>query len=626
MDEPLTPRKHDAPSDGWPEVEQLEATSGTLPDQEALTEIRRLNRRLREAEEQAAALEASTSYRLGRSLVETARSPRRVTRLGRELVRLWRSRAGHAGTRRPPGPRTEFDSRAAWLGTIRARPERALVAHSEGGVGPRTKLVVAGIVSEATAVTLAPDVRLHRLDPHDALVLLERADPDLVLIETGAFGAGCSWAYTGSPGTPDRLARLLEILDAARAMGRPTVLWWTRAAPEPVGIWPLRDRFDLVLDAAGSEGTVPWTAGVQLAQFNDLDLDPRRGGAPIFVGAWDRRLAADRSDRFEELLRAALGRGLEIELSTYALDGRTSFPAVLRSAIRGRVDPAHEADLYRSHAVVIAEPRADGLAADRAGAAMACGARVIGLPAPGVAGLPDEAYRIVERGAADKIVAAALEAGPLGPEAIRRVSRHVYEVHAVPVRLSRLAAHLGLRADPLAERRITVVVGPGRGRPDIAGVVGDLLGQTRRPQTVRFSDGTGDDLDAAGRTALADAGINVEATTGAGDGWPWSRIAAVESGPWIAPWDRTATHGPHYLLDLALAAEASRADVVGYVAQGPARFVPDLMLTGSMMRQEVLEALGSQVERHGRGDLAAAGRKGLRLFGIQALEDGIAAS
>ena len=539
------------------ESRQVAATSGALPNEAALTEIRRLNRRLREAEDQVAALEASTSYRLGHSLVETARSPRKVTRLGRELVRVWRSRAGHGGSRRPAGRHSEVDARASWVGAIRSTPARALLAYSVGGVGQRTRLVVVGLVTDATAATIGPHVELHRIAPQDALAIIERTDPDLVLIETGAFSAGRPWAYTGIPGTTDRETRLLEILDAARALGRPAVLWWSRAAPEPVGIWPLAGRFDLVLDAAGNEGTVPWSPGVQLTRFNNVALDPIRAGGPLFAGAWDERLPADRKGRFDELLQAALRRGLEIAVDAYASGGRASFPVAYQGAIRGRMLPATEAGLYRSHAVVIADPRADLIAADQVGAALACGARVVSLPAPDLDDFPDEACRIVGPGAQETALAGVLAAGPRGQAAIRQVLRLLYDVQAVPVRLSVLAARAGIQIDPLAERRIGVHVGASATR-DAASLVDDLLGQVHRPNVVILRDGAEDDLGAVARATLAGAGIGV-ATSPIED----------DATPWIAEWDRMVRHHPQYLHDLAVAAEASNADAVAYVDNGP---------------------------------------------------------
>lgn len=586
-----------------------------------MSEIRRLNRRLREAEEQAAALEASTSYQLGHSLVEVARSPRKVTRVGRELVRLWRGRASGRGRPRPARSRGEVDSLAAYYQAIRVSPERLLLAHGTGDGGPRTRLVVAGVVRDETAAVLAPDTWLHRLSPNDAVVAVERADPDVVLIETGAFGAGRPWAYTGSPGLAERDRRLLEVIDAARAMGRPAVLWWTAAAPEPVGLLRLADRFDLVLTARPDDGAA-WTPGVQLATFNDVDLDPLRAAAALFVGEWDPRLAPARRDRFAALLEASRAYGLDIRLDPHALGGAESFPASLRGLIHDAADPTAVAGLYRSHPLVIGDPRPDGLAADRVREALACGARIVALVSPDLVALDGDAVRqVVEAADGAAAMAAATAMSPRSATAVRAVARGLFVDHAVPTRLADLASRLGLRLDPLAGRRITLVLDQ-RDRADDARLVSDVLGQAHRPVQVIVR---GRDLSAEARAALAAAAIEVAEP--AADGTPanWAQVADRATAPWVAAWSTGTPHPRHDLLDLAMAGEMSRADAVGRVADGPSRFVHDLAAGASLVRRELLAG----VPPAGAAALPDAwtrdvARRGARLFGITDLDDAMA--
>ena len=580
----------------------------------ARAELRRLDRRLREAQERLSALEESTSYRLGHSLVEAARSPRQSIHALTDVVRIWRGRSALRGRVKPARSRTQVDSLSAWYEAIRISPERILLAHSAGAAGARTRLVLAGVMRDETAAALEPDAFVHRMGPNDALFVLERADPDVVLIETGAFGAGRAWAYAGHPSATERDLRLLEILDAARVMGRPSVLWWTAASPEPVGIDRLASRFDLVLSGAPDREAEVWAPGVQLVRFNDLDLKADRAGPPVYVGAWDPRLVAAARLDFAELLSGGLPCGLEIHVDAHALDAAAEFPQPLRSAVGDRVDDTAAAGLFRSRPVVIAGPATTD--ARRALEAIACGARVVALAGADLNGC-EEAVTTIARGtAARATIEAALQMAPRGPADIRRVSRHIFAARSVPVGLAALAARLGLRMDPLIDRRVAAVavLTPAASADEAGRLVDDLIGQIHRPHELIALAEPGSALsdDAAGRLAAAGIGLHIVAPSRGGTE-TWSDAAAHASAPWIAPWSAGRPREPHHLLDLMLAAESSRADAVGYTPGDVSRYVDDLALEQAVVRRETALLISAD------GRLAAAARRGARLFGIPAV-------
>ncbi len=587
----------------------------------ARAEVRRLDRRLREAQERLAALETSTSYRLGHSLVEAARSPRQSIHALTDVVRIWRGRSALRGRVKPARSRTQVDSLSAWYEVIRVSPERILLAHSAGAAGARTRLVLAGVMRDETAAALEPDAVVHRMGPNDALFVLERADPDVVLVETGAFGAGRAWAYAGHPSATERDLRLLEILDAARVMGRPSVLWWTAASPEPVGIDRLAGRFDLVLSGAPDREAEVWAPGVQLARFNDLDLRADRAGPPVYVGAWDPRLVAAARLDFAGLLSAALPCGLEIHVDAHALDAADQFPQPLRPAVRDRIDDAAAAALFRSRPVVIAGPATTD--ARRAMEAIACGARVVALAGSDLGGCDEAMTTITPGAAAGAAFRAVLRMEPRGPADIRKASRHIFAERSVPVGLAALAARLGLRMDPLTDRRVAAVaVLTPAARADEAGrLVDDLIGQLHRPHELITLAEPGSALSdaAAGRLAAAGIGLQVVARPAGGAG-PWTAAAAHASAPWMAPWSADRPREPHHLLDLMLAAESSRADAVGYAPGDGSRYVDDLAVDEAVIRRELVDGSSpTTLLISGAGRLAPAARRGARLFGIPAV-------
>jgi hypothetical protein len=85
--------------------------------------------------------------------------------------------------------------------------------------------------------------------PHDASLILDTADVDLVLVDAAAGAPGGPWAYLGVPGVPDRERALLGLMDVARSRGRPLVL--LGSAPGLTGLgWDATLKAGTSLDEA----------------------------------------------------------------------------------------------------------------------------------------------------------------------------------------------------------------------------------------------------------------------------------------------------------------------------------------------------------------------------------------
>jgi hypothetical protein len=181
---------------------QVSRLKAALADREA---------RVRILEARVAALEASTSLRVGRAVTDAARRPGKgVVRLPRELYRMWRHRGA-------PNVVTSVDARERPM--FSARDEDRLIVGS-----PATGLVVAGVLGRAAAEELGRTAHVVPLMPHDAALILDTADVDLVIVDAAAGAPGGPWAYLGVPGVPDRERALLGLMDVARSRGRPLVL------------------------------------------------------------------------------------------------------------------------------------------------------------------------------------------------------------------------------------------------------------------------------------------------------------------------------------------------------------------------------------------------------------------
>ncbi|GAB2860086.1 hypothetical protein GCM10027074_29010 [Streptomyces deserti] len=190
-------------------------------------------------EARVAMLEGSTSLRIGRALVAAARSPGRgMTRLPRELYGLWRGR-GRGTTTRPVTPAREPDTAVS--------DGRLHLAHRALSSAPRDRLVIAGVLSDSTAEDFAAEAVVNRLLPHDGRLLLERTDPDALVVQLSACcDAVGPWSLAGTGLAPDLDRNLAELIGQAKALGRKSVLWRDAPAAAAPGLAHL--PFDAVVD------------------------------------------------------------------------------------------------------------------------------------------------------------------------------------------------------------------------------------------------------------------------------------------------------------------------------------------------------------------------------------------
>jgi hypothetical protein len=191
---------------------QVARLKAALADREARVQI---------LEARVAALEASTSLRVGRAVTNAARKPGKgVVTLPRELYRMWRHRGA-------PNVVTSADARQRPMFT--ARDEDRLIAGS-----PSAGLIVAGVLGPEAAGVLGRAAHVVPLLPHDAALVLDTADVDLVIVDAAAGAPGGPWAYLGVPGVPDRERALHDLMQVARDRDRPVVLLGT--APGLAGL------------------------------------------------------------------------------------------------------------------------------------------------------------------------------------------------------------------------------------------------------------------------------------------------------------------------------------------------------------------------------------------------------
>ena len=603
--------------------------------------LRDTHRQLAAAESQLMSVKRSATMELGQAIVAAAKRPWiGGPRLPKHLYRMWRERrAGRAAGVPGDGFRSADEERWARIlldAGAGAAGDRFLAAYTVPGLAwsaaARSEgqdmadgLVVAGVLTDASCAALAPDATAEQLLPHDAAFVLEGSGADLVLIEAAALLPGGAWAHAGDPAASDRGRRLADLIDLARALGKPVI--FLRNAPSY--LMPYLDWLGTACDAVADGGL-----GVQLARFNPVDLPAARATAPVYAGHRDPREGPAVKRLLDELTGGELPgtdvtRGL---LAARSVSGDTAHPVsgdagrpVSGGGATGGRGPAAAPvrvigepswrtapEVYRQHAVFLAATAAE------AREQLACGARVIG---PVTEDTPvSAATPAATAEQAASLAAAAAAAGPRGMTETRAILHELFEKHAVPARLAELAQLAGLPPRPVPGRRVAVLAGV-RDAASAERLAARVLEQRLRPQEVLVwlegdlaTTGPG---HAAAETAaraqiaralgsLTAAGLTASVVNGAG--LPAAARAAVS--PWAAEWDPQVAYPASYLLELMCALECSRADAVGY-AVGPDYVFTDT-LDPAVARTELF--------REGAPPRSTWGRRGLRLFAVAPAE------
>jgi hypothetical protein len=171
--------------------------------------------------------------------------------------------------------------------------------------------------------------------------------------------------------------------------------------------------------------------------------------------------------------------------------------------------------------------------------------------------------------------------------------------------LRELVDRVGASADVDVDRRAAVVVPPGTD-VDAARLVDDVLSQEHRPVELAVLRA---DLPDRALDEVAESGVRVLCLDD--DGAGVHELAWAVDAHWIAPWT-SGGWSPVHLLDLAIGAEATKADAVG-LGGAPGLHAIDALdsLGRSLLRRDLLLA-----DAQDRIDLQRWSTSGRRLVGV----------
>jgi hypothetical protein len=533
-------------------------------------------------------------------------------------VRMWRLYSSRAvpQTAAPPAAAPEVEPAAAPGG--RLDPEsRLLLAWSTAAIVPKTTLSVAGVWTEETLQALSPDCVANSLGPNDALLVLERTQPDLVLIEAAAGRAGHPWAAMGTPIGTERDRRLADVLDYAHGIGVPVVFWWNVPLAEAPGLAHLARRCDAVVaDPAVTAlpgGERPFTRGVQPAVYKPVDLDPARPAHPVYVGAFDAP-----GSLLQRALEAAAPLGLRIVRDPEGRVEEAALPPELYPHAAGVGAPSRLARLYRESAVCLAAPftaPAGSGVPIRALEQLGCGAWVVSGPNEALARSAGDHVRFVREG--DDVAGVLEEVTAQGPRSrmeARAAIRAFFDDRTTRAELGGLARSLQLDSDPTEARAVSVLVRLDVGTP-VDTLVASVLGQAHRPREVVVGVPPGAAAEVSRALAeLEGAGLAVAAVERPPQPDP---LIATATSPWITLWSPARTYGPAFLKDLLIGAECSRAPVVGYTGKADQEFVGELSPDAALVDRALAVDRELTTDPAGTSTgLGAWARAGVPLYGL----------
>lgn len=505
---------------------------------------------LAEAHARLAAVEGSTSLRVGQTLAEAARSPTRgLARLPRDLYRLWRG-SGQGGLA-PRRARTEP------VRSYEAERQEARLLSGTVGVQDE-RLLVAGVLSEDAHATISPYVRVLPLRPHNAQITFAATAADLVLVTASAAAPNGSWANVGEPAVMDRTRALRWVLESAAARGIPSVLVLDAPCPQ-------------ALRGLGFDQVHRGDLGVPLHRCNPVTADAEPAAGPVWVAGPNARRGTDTPPAALDGVRgiAPLVSGTEAASGGWPVLGERL--RHVATAVTADSSVAVRILAYGVRVVLLART-AGRAVAGRAGPAdqLAELAQLPGLTTVDPADAAAVSAAIVELRAA----------GPLTVAERRAMLRTLFRQHAACATLtalvrSALSEHARRAiADPASGRGVTVLAHP-YDEDTAQRLATDVLAQLHPPAAIVVPRAAAQlrslgELQAHGVPLRSVAGITAiageensasEALVTTPAPADWARLAAQAQTPWVAQW-----HGPvdsTHLLDAVCAAECSQADAVG---------------------------------------------------------------
>ncbi|MFC8598269.1 glycosyltransferase [Isoptericola sp. NPDC057191] len=453
--------------------------------------------------------------------------------------------------------------------------------------GPGRPLRVGVVLDEFSRLALGYEWEQVPLDPASWRAQLDGLD--LVFVESAWHGNGGAWRYHLTGPSAPRPA-VVELLDAARERGVPTVFWNKEDPAHFEDFLPTAALFDHVYTTdVGRVGAYRERLGhdrvgvlefaAQPAIHNPVrthGAGPRRDVA--FAGTWFAHKYPERRAQAEMLLGGALDAsprlttGLEIFSRFRGQDDRYEFPEPYASRVVGSLDYPQMLTAYRDYKVFLNVSSVVGspsMCPRRVFELTACGTPVVTAPgaAAGELFAPDEVFTVTTRAEAADTVRALVRSRELRDRAVHLGQRRIWREHTYGARVQRVLHDVGL-ADAATVPRPSVTALVSTNRPHRLDDVLRTVGAQAEVQVQLALLTHGFEVDEADvRARAARAGVEdlvlLHTDAGVPLGTCLNRLVDAADGDVVAKMDDDDLYGPHYLSDQLYAMSYSGAEVVG---------------------------------------------------------------
>ncbi|MFJ3404448.1 glycosyltransferase [Promicromonospora sp. NPDC090134] len=457
-----------------------------------------------------------------------------------------------------------------------------------GTVGGPRNVRVGVILDDFSRLAFAPEWDQVALTPQTWRDKLATG-LDLLFVESAWNGNAGAWQYHLT-GTSAPRSAFVELVEACRAAGVPTVFW---NKEDPVHFADFLDAarlFDRVYttdvdrvpayaEALGHDRVGVLEFAAQPAIHNPVRLHGRGPERDVaFAGMYFAHKYPERREQMDLLLGAALDvspkmeHGLEIFSRFRGKDEKYQFPAPLDGRVVGSLDYDRMLTAYREYKVflnvnsVVGSP---SMCARRIFEITASGTAVVSTPSAAVGEYfpGDEVFVAETREAGAHTIRALVRSPELRDRAVHKGQRRIWREHTYAARSQKVLADVGLAGSPVVARpTVTALVSTNRPHQldHVLGVLGAQVGVDL--QVALLTHGfEADDADIRARAKEAGVG-SLELLSATADvplGTCLNLLLDAADGDVVAKIDDDDLYGPQYLSDQLYALAYSGADVVG---------------------------------------------------------------
>lgn len=514
---------------------------------------RRELQKVRETEEW---VKSSRTFRIGLAMADSARSPRDVLKLPKNLWSLYRTR-------------------------LDARVQSPYEAVELELPPPRRSTRALSILDEFTETCFRPEFDLTRLSKQRWQKQL-RGGTDLLFVESAWRGNDKTWNYALNKYETQEPNVLAQALEECKALGIPTVFW---NKEDPV-------NYEVFINAAKHFDWVFTTAAEAVPWYDDVLGGPRAQALPFaaqpavhnpvgrrievlpkvcFAGSWRGDKYTERGNDFVTLLDPPMEAGVLDIIDRYADHpdaDRLGFPPPYKSAVIGSLPYPRMLQAYKRYAAFLnvnSVTDSTTMFSRRVFELLACGTPVISTPAVGLEDMLGDTVLITSSPAqtreyVEQMVHDETARDHLGQRGMRLVMNE----HTYSARADQILERIGL--PPLGRIQPGCTVVCVSNRPDrLAHALDNFDRQSYGGKHLLFVTNSGefevDELDK--RIAAIPRARWISADPDLTLGECLNLAIAQLDTPYVAKMDDDDLYGDDFLADLMTAFTYTEADIVG---------------------------------------------------------------